>query len=75
VTAADLRDLFVNLLARQSGTSRRRWRIVVGDVRVYSRETHPHCNWAVYPSGTAPEVAVVERFADDLRMQYPIVSR
>ena len=73
MTAADIQDLFVTTLARESGTSRRRWRIVVGDVRVYSRATHPHCNWAVHPAGSVAEVAVVERIADDLRARHPII--
>ena len=73
--ASDLVDLFVTILARNSGSNRRRWRAAVGDIRIYSLATHPHCNWNVVPSGTVAEVAAVERLADDLRGRHPIVER
>ncbi|WP_221793360.1 hypothetical protein [Aquisediminimonas sediminicola] len=74
MTASNLRDLLVNMLTRDVGGDRRRWRIAVGDVRVYSRATHPHCNWAVAPSGSNREIAEVERLVDDLRARHPIVA-
>jgi hypothetical protein len=74
MTASDLRDLFVITLTRRFGGNRRRWRLVIGDVKLYSRDTHPHCNWAVNPSGGAREVEAVEQVADDLRDQHPIVT-
>jgi hypothetical protein len=74
MTSADLRDLFLVTLTRRFGGNRRRWRMVMGEVRVYSRTTHPHCNWAVVPSGTAAENEAVESVADDLRAAHPLVS-
>lgn len=74
MTAADLRDLFIRTLLRRIGGTQRRWRIVLRDVRVYSLETHLHCNWAVMPSGTIAENAAVERLADELRSSHPIVT-
>ena len=73
--ASDLRDLFVSTLAREAGGDRRRWRIAVGEIRLYSLATHPHCNWAVSPSGSIGEMAAVERLADLLRARHPIVTR
>ena len=74
MTAADLRDLFLVTLTRRFGGNRRRWRIVMGEVRLYSRATHPHCNWAVAPSGSARENEAVESVSDDLRAVHPIVT-
>lgn len=71
---ADLRDLFLLTLTRRFGGNRRRWRMVMGEVRTYSRATHPHCNWAVMPSGSAAENEAVESVADDLRAAHPIVG-
>jgi hypothetical protein len=74
MTAADLRDLFLTTLARRFGGNRRRWRMVIGEVKIYSRATHPHCNWAITPSGSAGENSAVEAVADDLRSAHPIVG-
>lgn len=70
MTAADLRDLFLARLVREAGGTRRRWRIALGEIRVYSPETHPHCNWAVAPSGTLREIDEIERIGDDLRQRH-----
>lgn len=72
MTALDIQDLLVTLLTREGG-SRRRWRIVVGDVRVYSLSTHPHCNWSITPNGNTGEVARVERLLDTLRLSHPVI--
>jgi hypothetical protein len=74
MSTADLSDLFLTTLARRFGGSRRRWRIVIGDVRVYPLATHPHCNWAVNPAGGIGEVAAVEQVSDELRARHPIVT-
>jgi hypothetical protein len=74
MTAADLIDLFLATLLRQLGGTRRRWRQVLGEVRVYGADTHPHCNWSLTPAGSAAEIGAVERVADRLRGEHPIVS-
>lgn len=74
MTSAQLHDLFLATLIREAGGNRRRWRLVVGEVKVYDVRTHPHCNWSVTPSGSAAEADTVERVADDLRARHPIVS-
>ncbi len=73
MTSGMLLDLFLSTLVRQAGGNRRRWRLVVGDVRLYDPATHPHCNWSITPTGSASENDTVERFADDLRLKHPIV--
>ena len=74
MTSADLRDLFLATLVKEAGGNRRRWRIVLGDVRVYSRDTHAHCNWSVSPSGNYAEIAEIERVADELRGRHPLID-
>ncbi|WP_109809342.1 hypothetical protein [Sphingosinithalassobacter portus] len=74
MTAADLTDIFLAALIRAHGSTKARWRKVLGRPRVYDRETHPHCNWSFAPSGSVVEVAAVENLADRLRGEYPIVS-
>jgi len=74
MTASDLQDLLTATLTRQLGGSRRRWKTVLGAVRVYDPATHPHCNWSVAPSGSVAEVAAVERLLDRMRGEQPIVS-
>ncbi|MHA6718117.1 hypothetical protein ACX40Y_01580 [Sphingomonas sp. RS6] len=74
MTASDLLDLLANQLVRRSGGNRRRWRAVLGQVRLYDPATHPHCNWSLAPSGSAGEVAAVEALLDELRIRHPIVT-
>jgi hypothetical protein len=73
MTSGALQDLFLSTLVRKAGGNRRRWRLVLGDMRVYSVATHPHCNWTVTPTGTYAENDIVERIADELRVTHPIV--
>lgn len=75
MTSGALHDLFLSTLIRRAGGNRRRWRLVMGDVRVYDPATHPHCNWSVTPSGSADENETIEAVADDLRVTVPIVTR
>ena len=74
MTSADLIDVFARTLLREIGGNRRQWKQVLGPVRVYDRATHAHCNWSITPSGSALEIATVERIADRLRGEYPIVE-
>lgn len=73
MTASELQDLVVRTLTRAFGTQRR-WRIVVGPVRLHDLTTPPHCNWSVDPSGTPREVTQVERLLHQVRFDHPIVS-
>ena len=74
MTSGALQDLFLSTLVRKAGGNRRRWRLVLGDMKVYAVATHPHCNWSVTPTGSAAENDIVERIADDPRVTHPIVS-
>jgi hypothetical protein len=69
-----LQDLLLSALVRNHGGERRRWRTAMGPIRLYDVETHPHCNWAVAPSGSSRENAAMERLLDDMRGRHPIVS-
>ena len=43
-------------------------------MRIYSRATHSHCNWAITPTGSAQEIALIETLMDDLRMRHPLLT-
>jgi hypothetical protein len=70
----DLIDRFLARLLRDVGGTRRRWRNVIGPVRVYSPATHAHCNWSIAPEGSAAEVAAAEAVSDVLRLEHPIIT-
>ena len=73
MTSGALHDLFLSTLVRRAGGNRRRWRLVIGEIKLYDTATHPHCNWSLTPTGSAHENDVVERIADELRVAHPIV--
>ncbi|MBR0552640.1 hypothetical protein [Stakelama marina] len=73
MTVGDLEDLLLAALVKRAGGTKRRWRIVLGPVKVYDPATHPHCNWQASPSGTSRENDVVERLMDEVRTRYPRV--
>lgn len=74
MTASELQEMIVTMLARQRGGTQRRWRTVVGPVRLQDIRAYPHCNWSVTPQGGTREVAEVERLLDSIRLTQPIVS-
>jgi hypothetical protein len=74
MTASDLLDLLATQLVRRCGGSRRRWRAVLGTLRLYDAATHPHCNWSLAPSGGAGEVAAVESLLDEIRIRHPLIA-
>nr|WP_294261988.1 hypothetical protein [uncultured Sphingomonas sp.] len=74
MTASEVQDLLVSTLTRRSGGSLRRWRLVIGPVRLHDGATHSHCNWSVDPSGGAREVAAVEQLLDEVRLTHPIIA-
>lgn len=74
MTATELRDLIVRRLVRENGGGTLRWRKVLGELRVYSRDTHAHCNWDARPAGLSADVALVEQAVDQLRLHHPFVA-
>ncbi|WP_176598716.1 hypothetical protein [Sphingobium sp. 15-1] len=74
MTADKLVDLIVARLVRDHGRSKHHWRRLVGPIRLYSRATHPHCNWAATPTGSFQEIAAIETLLDNWRMRHPLLS-
>lgn len=74
MTANELQDLLVSTLARSAGGTQRRWRIVLGPIRLHDPATHPHCNWSVAPTGGAHEIGEVETLLDRQRLAHPLVT-
>jgi hypothetical protein len=73
VTAHDVRELIAKAIVRDQGGSLMRWRSVLGRVRIYPLDTHPHCNWRIDPAGTIAEVEAAERAIDVVSARHPIV--
>lgn len=74
MTVSELQDLLVTTLARRAGGTHRRWRIVLGPIRLHDSATHAHCNWSVSPSGNESEVERAEHLLDTVRVSHPIVT-
>jgi hypothetical protein len=74
MTADKLIDLLVARLLRDHGKSKHHWRRAIGPLRLYSRDTHPHCNWNATPTGSFQDVALIEGLLDDLRMAHPLLT-
>ena len=74
MTSSQLQDLIVAMLVRRANGTGRRWRMVVGPVRVLDITTYPHCNWSVSPTGGTREVGEVERLLDSVRLEHPVVT-
>jgi len=74
MTATELRDLIVGRLVRENGGGTVRWRKVLGELRVYSLDTHAHCNWDARPAGPSADVTLVEQAADQMRLRHPFVT-
>ena len=74
MTASELQDLLLRTLTRDGGGTQRRWRVVLGPIRLHDAATHAHCNWSVDPAGTPREVDEVERLLDRIRLDHPIVA-
>jgi hypothetical protein len=75
MTVGELQQLLIAKLLRMSGGTPRRWRVAIGPIRVRDASTHTHCNWEVHPSGSAREVAEIERLLDTVRLDHPIVRQ
>ena len=73
MTADKLTDLMVARLVRDHGRSKYHWRKAIGPIRLYSRATHPHCNWAATPTGSFQEIATIESLLDELRLRHPLL--
>lgn len=74
MTRDRLTDLIIARLLRDHGHSKHHWRAAIGTIRLYDRATHAHCNWNATPTGSARDVAVIERLLDELRMTYPLLT-
>lgn len=70
----ELRDLIIRQAARDNGGGMVRWRKTLGELRVYPRTTHAHCNWDARPVGPPGDVAAIETIVDRVRLQHPFVE-
>lgn len=68
MTASELTAMILARLIRIEGGSRQAWRRRLGEIRVYSAATHPHCNWDFVDSASSRSIEVVLDWA---RAAYP----
>ena len=71
--ATQIHGLILAQLIRSVGGTRQHWRRAIGELRVHSMKTHPHCNWDVYASGSAADVRAVNEVVDEIRSIHPHV--
>lgn len=74
MSPSQLTDLLVARLARDWGGNPQRWRKLLGRVQLYDLRTHAHCNWAISPTGSNSEIAIIERLLDDIRISHPVLQ-
>lgn len=72
--SGQIQNLILAQLVRSVGGTRQHWRRVMGQLRVHSIKTHPHCNWDVYASGSPAEVHAINKVVDQLRTMHPHVT-
>lgn len=73
MTAEELRDFIVRRLVKENAGGTVTWRRVMGELKVYARSSHAHCNWDVQPVGTAAQVEAVKTAVDQIRLVHPFV--
>ena len=72
-TAADIRTLLAHLLAGVAGGSEAKWAKLVGEVEALPIVFHPRSNWRVQPSGSAEQLAAIEKAIAVVREAHPYV--
>ncbi|WBO20794.1 hypothetical protein [Sphingomonas abietis] len=74
MTGPELRDTLIREIVKTYGGSGARWRQAVGQIKVYSRATHAHCNWDVRATGSPRQIEIVESAVDAMRTTLPFVE-
>jgi hypothetical protein len=72
--SSQIQNLILAQLVRSVGGTRQHWRRAIGQLRVHSINTHPHCNWDVYASGRPADVHAINQVVDQLRTTHPHVT-
>jgi len=72
--STQIHGLILAHLIRNVGGTRQHWRRAVGNLRVFPIATHAHCNWDVYPSGTAADIRAVNEAVDEIRERHPLIT-
>lgn len=74
LTPDDLRDLLATLLEGAAGGTHEAWADAIGPVEKLPTHLNMHCNWTVYPAGTAQEMRAIDRAVDIVRAEHPYVA-
>jgi hypothetical protein len=75
LTATELQNLLIKILAGAAGGAPERWRELMGEIELLPLTTNPKCNWRVKPMGTNAEVDAIDMAAGIVRQEHPHVRR
>jgi hypothetical protein len=73
-TPDELRETLVQILVGAVGGEEARWREAVGEVEKLSLAFNIKSNWAIHPTGTAGELAAIDKAAEVVRAAHPCVG-
>jgi hypothetical protein len=75
LTATELQNLLIEILAGAAGGKPERWRELIGEVEILPSATNPRCNWRVKPMGKNNEVDAIDMAAGIVRQEHPQARR
>ncbi len=73
-TPEELCDLLLEVIVGAAGGDEAKWRKALGDVEKLPIATNAQSNWAVHPTGTKAQKAVIEKAVDLMREQHRYVA-
>jgi hypothetical protein len=73
-TPEELRDLLLEVIVGAAGGDEAKWRKALGDVEKLPIAFNTQSNWAVHPSGTKAQKAVIAKAVDLVREQHRYVA-
>jgi hypothetical protein len=73
-TPEELRDLLLELIVGAAGGDEAKWRKALGEVEKLPIAFNAQSNWAVHPTGTKAQKAVIVKAIDLVREQHRYVA-
>uniref|UniRef100_UPI0035C9F4E4 hypothetical protein n=1 Tax=uncultured Sphingomonas sp. TaxID=158754 RepID=UPI0035C9F4E4 len=73
-TAAELRDTLAHILAGAAGGTEEEWRAAIGEIEKLPTWANIRSNWAVHPTGSAKQLAAIEKAVEVVRAAQPYVA-
>jgi hypothetical protein len=73
-TPTALRDILVEILTGAAGGTEAKWRKSVGEVEKLSLAFNIRTNWAIHPTGSATDLAAIDKAVEVVRTAHPYVA-